>query len=211
MVRKLFLGIIVVFFLSYSGCGKEKSTYQELNIRMSNSVKIKLGEEKIFSDKLLVAKKLAKTTTKSGWLNLMGINRKEKMRPVAMPADAFLALVPRADLMVFFEVNNTNDFDVVLGSISFGLSEETVVFFPVKSHTEELWIEVKAKSKTQFEVHMPILKIPSLSAIAWQAIENGSSKWKARGTIVIISKEIETAGLRQRFETGKVEADLVQE
>ena len=141
----------------------------------------------------------------------MGMGADKKIGPVDMPGNALLALVPKADLTVTFEVSNPNDFDLVVGSVAFGLSEETIIFFPAKAKTEEVWIDVPAGETTEFEVAMTILKIPSIVAIAWPAIENGTAEWKARGTLVIISGEIPSGGLRQRFETGRIKTTLLKD
>jgi hypothetical protein len=132
------------------------------------------------------------------------------MGPVEMPANALLAVVPKADLTVTFAVTNPNKFDVILGSMSFGLSEETIIFFPPESKAAEVWVDIPAGETVEFELPMTILKIPSLAAIAWPAIESGTAEWKARGTAVVISKDIPSAGLRQRFETGKVGTTMVE-
>jgi len=132
------------------------------------------------------------------------------MGPVQVPANVLLAMVPKADLTVTFEVTNPNRFDVVISSIAFGLSEETVIFFPADSKTEEVWVDLPAGKTVRFEVAMAILKIPSLAAIAWPAIESGKAEWKARGTAVLISEGIPGGGLRQRFETGKVGTTMVE-
>jgi LEA14-like dessication related protein len=120
-------------------------------------------------------------------------------------------LLPKADLTVTFEVTNPNKFDIVVSSVAFGLSEESVIFFPADSKTEEVWVDVPAGKTAQFEVTMTILKIPSLAAIAWPAIESGKAEWKARGTAVVISGEIPGGGLRQRFETGKVGTTVIED
>ena len=183
-----------------------KSQPKDIKIELK-SVGIQVGAENILSDKILKAKGLAKEDSKSGWLKLMGMGEDKKMGPVEMPANVLLALVPKADLTVTFEVTNPNRFDVVVSSVAFGLSEETIIFYPADSRTEEVWVDVPAGKTVQFEVTMTILKIPSLAAIAWPAIESGTAEWKARGTAVVISP---SGGLRQRFETDKVGSTMVE-
>ena len=177
MGKKLFLSAIVLVFLF--GCATMKGTAvkappKELKVELK-SVGLKMGAEKILSDKILMAKKLAKEKSKSGWLKLMGMGAEKKIGPVDMPANALLALVPKADLTVTFEVSNPNDFDLVVGSVAFGLSEETIIFFPPKAKTAEVWVDVSAGETDEFEVPMTFLKIPALAAIAWPAIESGKA------------------------------------
>ena len=217
MVKRLFL-VTLASILLFGGAtiaigarkGKAvKSPPKDIKIELK-SVGLKMGAENILSDKILKAKGLAKEESKSGWLKLLGMGEDKKMGPVQVPANVLLAMVPKADLTVTFEVTNPNRFDVVISSIAFGLSEETVIFFPADSKTEEVWVDLPAGKTVRFEVAMAILKIPSLAAIAWPAIESGKAEWKARGTAVLISEGIPGGGLRQRFETGKVGTTMVE-
>lgn len=202
-----FFGVSTMAIGGQKGIAKKAPpTPQELKFELKN-VALQMGAEKILSDKILMAQKLAKGESKSGWLKLMGMGEDKKMGPVEVPANALLATVPKADITVTFEVTNPNKFDIVVSSVAFGLSEETVIFFPADSKTEEVWVDVPAGKTAQFEVPMTILKIPSLAAIAWPAIETGTAEWKARGTIVVISP---SGGLRQRFETDKVGSTMVE-
>ena len=73
-----------------------------------------------------------------------------------------------------------------------------------------MWIDVAARGTKKFDVAMTILKIPSLTAIAWPAIESGKAEWKASGTMVVISEQIPSGGMRQEFETGKVGTTMVK-
>jgi len=211
MFKKLFFVMVASIFLF--GCAtmssQKGSSVKELKIELK-SVGVKMGADKILSDKILMAKKLAKGKSKSGWLKLLGMGKEKKIGPVEMPANALLALVPKADLTVAFEVTNPNDFDLVIGSIAFGLSEETIIFFPPKAKTAEVWVDVFAGETVEFDVPMTILKIPALAAIAWPAIESGKAEWKARGTAVVIAEEVPSGGLRQRFETGKVVSTIIK-
>ncbi len=210
MKKRLLLGTLALILLV--GCAKEpgvKVELKELKVKLKN-VAVRLGAEKILSDKLLMARKLVQTESKSGWLQLMGRGEGTKVEPLEVPADVLFALVPKADLTVTFEVTNPNEFDVVVGSVSFGLSEETIIFFPPQSETAEVWINVAARGTKKFDVVMTILKIPSLTAIAWPAIESGKAEWKARGTMVVISEQIPSGGMRQEFETGKVGTTMVK-
>lgn len=210
MGRKVF--VISMLFVFLFGCAEGPEVRmppKELKIELK-SVAVKMGAEKILSDKILTAKKLAKAESKSGWLKLLGMGEDKKMGAVEMPLNALLALVPKADLTVTFEVTNPNDFDVVIGSVAFGLSEETIIFFPPKTNTTEVWVDIPAGNTAEFDVPMTILKIPSLAAIAWPAIESGKAEWKARGTMIVVSEEIPSGGLRQRFETGKVGTTTVK-
>jgi hypothetical protein len=217
MFKKLFLVMVASILLFGSATivigaqkGKAmKSPPKDIKIELKG-VGVGMGAEKILSDKLLMAQKLSSAESKSGWLKLMGMGEDKKMGPVEVPANVLLAMVPKADITVTFEVTNPNKFDLVIGSVAFGLSEETIIFFPADSKTEEVWVDVPAGKTVQFEVAMAILKIPSLAAIAWPAIESGKAEWKARGTAVLISKEIPGGGLRQRFETGKVGTTMVE-
>ena len=216
MGKRLFLVTLASIFLfvgSFLGTvdaaqkGKAvKSPPKDIKIELK-SVGIQVGAENILSDKILKAKGLAKEESKSGWLKLMGMGEDKKMGPVEVPANVLLAMVPKADITVTFEVTNPNRFDIVISSVAFGLSEETIVFFPAGDKTEEVWVDVPAGKTAQFEVPMTIFKIPSLAAIAWPAIESGTAEWKARGTMVVISP---SGGLRQRFETDKVGTTMVE-
>ena len=174
------------------------------------SVAVKLGAEKILSDKILIDRKLAKVKSKSGWLRLIGAGEGRDMELVELPATALMALIPKAELIVTFEAANPNKFKVLIGSMAFGLSEETIVFFPLKADTAQVWVDVPAGETVEFDIPMTILKIPSLAAIAWPAIESGKALWKARGTIVVVSEEIPSGGMRQRFETGKVGTSMLE-
>jgi len=217
MFKKLFLVMVASIFLFGSATiaigaqkGKAaKSPPRDIKIELKG-VGVGMGAENILSDKILKAKGLAKEESKSGWLKLLGMGEDKKMGPVQVPANVLLAMVPKADLTVTFEVTNPNRFDIVVSSVAFGLSEETIIFFPADSKTEEVWVDVPAGKTVQFEVTMTILKIPSLAAIAWPAIESGKAEWKARGTAVLISEGIPGGGLRQRFETGKVGTTMVE-
>ncbi|MBI4618860.1 MAG: hypothetical protein HY739_01645 [Desulfobacterales bacterium] len=214
MGKRLFLVTLASIFL-FGGAtiaigaqkGKAvKSAPEDIKIELK-SVGIQLGTENILSDKILKAKGLAKEDSKSGWLKLMGMGEDKKMGPVEVPANVLLSMIPKADLTVTFEVTNPNNFDIVVSSVAFGLSEETIIFFPAGDKTEEVWVDVSAGKAIQFEVPMTIFKIPSLAAIAWPAIETGTAEWKARGTMVVISP---SGGLRQRFETDKVGSTMVE-
>ncbi|MDY6967026.1 MAG: hypothetical protein SVR08_00020 [Spirochaetota bacterium] len=217
MVKNLFLVMLSSVFLfscatlggNSSGDSEYKPPPLELSIELK-SVEVKLGAEKILSDKILMAKKLAKKQTKSGWLKLMGMGKDKKIGPVKMPSNALLGLVPKADMTVTFKVKNPNDYDVIVGSIAFGLSEETIIFFPAKSTAAETWVDIFAGEESEFEVQMNILKIPSLASIAWSAIESGTAMWKARGTIVVLADQIPGGGVRQRFETKKVKTTMAK-
>ncbi|MDY7032190.1 MAG: hypothetical protein SVY10_09840 [Thermodesulfobacteriota bacterium] len=213
MVKRLLTVVLISLF--FFGCATLKGTTvkappKELTITLK-SVEVKMGAEKILSDKILMAKKLAKGESKSGWLKLLGMGKDKKIGPVDVPANALLALVPKADLTVIFEATNPNQCDLVIGSMAFGLSEETIIFFPAKSKTAEVWVDVFAGETVEFEVPMTLLKIPSLAAIAWPAIESGSAEWKARGTAVVIGEEMPSGGMRQRFETAKVGTTMVKD
>ena len=153
---------------------------------------------------------LAKAESKSGWLKLLGMGANKKIGPVEMPKNVLLAIVPKADLTVTFEVTNPNDFDVVVSTLAFGLSEETIIWFPPKPQTTMVWIDVFAGETVEFEVPMTILKIPALAAIAWSAIESGEAMWKASGAMVVISDGIPSGGMRQQFKTGTVESTMVK-
>lgn len=217
MGKRLFLVTLASIFLFGSATiaigaqkGKAvKSSLKDIKIELK-SVGIQVGAENILSDKILKAKGLAKEESKSGWLKLMGMGEDKKMGPVEVPANVLLAMVPKADITVTFEVTNPNKFDIVISSVAFGLSEETIILFPAGDKTEEVWVEVPVGKTVQFEVPMTIFKIPSLAAIAWPAIESGTAQWKARGTAVLVSKEIPGGGLRQRFETDKVGTTMVE-
>ncbi len=218
MYKRLFLLTLASIFL-FGGAtiavgaqkGKAvKSPPKDLKIELKG-VGLKMGVENILSDSILKAKGLAKGDSKSGWLKLMGMGEDKKMGPVEVPANVLLALLPKADLTVTFEVTNPNRFDVVVSSVAFGLSEETVIFFPADSKTEDVWVGIPAGKTVEFEVPMTILKIPSLAAIAWPAIESGTAQWKARGIMVVISEGIPGGGLRQRFETGKVGTTVLED
>jgi hypothetical protein len=211
MGKRLFYITMVLTLIC--GCARDsevKISPREVNVELKG-IEIKIDKENILSDRLLVIKKLSKLESKSGWLKLFGINERKETVPIRIPDNTLLAMLPKADLMVTFEVTNPNNFDIIVSSLAFGLSEETIVFFPVKSKTEEVWIDVLAGETTEFEVTMTILKISSIVAIAWPAIENGSAEWKARGTLVIISGEIPSGGLRQRFETGRIKTTYVKD
>lgn len=217
MYKRLFLVILASIF--FFGCATTaigaqkspavKSPPKDLKIELKD-VGVKIGMENILSDKMLKARGLAKGESKSGWLKLMGMGEDKKMGPVEIPANVLLAMVPKADIAVTFEVTNPNRFDVVVSSVAFGLSEETLIFFPADSKTEEVWVDVPAGKTARFEVTMTILKIPSLAAIAWPAIESGTAEWKARGTAVVVSIGMPSGGVRQRFETGKVGTTMVE-
>ena len=115
MKKVLLLGTLALILLV--GCAKEpgvKVEPKELKVKLK-SVAVRLGAEKILSDKLLMARKLAHTESKSGWLQLMGRGEGTKMELLEVPADVLFALVPKADLTVTFEVTNPNEFDVVVG------------------------------------------------------------------------------------------------
>ena len=204
---------MIMLLLLICGCARDtevKVPPREVNLELKR-VDIKIGKENILSDRLLVEKKLSKLESKSGWLRLFGINESKETLPIRIPDDTLLAMVPKADLTVTFEVTNPNDFDIIISSLAFGLSEETIIFFPAKAKTEEVWIDVLAGETAEFEVAVTILKIPSIVAIAWPAIEKGTAEWKARGTVVIIAKEIPSGGLRQRFETGRIKTTLIKD
>lgn len=214
MSKRLFLITVASIFLFGSAtiaiCAQKskavKAPPKELKIELK-SVGVAMGAEKILSDKLLMAQKLSSAESKSGWLKLMGMGEDKKMGPVEVPANVLMAMVPKADLTVTFDVTNPNKFDVVVSSMAFGLSEETIIFFPADSKTEDVWVDVPAGKTVQFEVAMAILKIPSLAAIAWPAIESGTAQWRARGTMVVISA---SGGLRQTFETDRVGTTMVE-
>ncbi|MFH1625500.1 MAG: hypothetical protein ABID54_10165 [Pseudomonadota bacterium] len=214
MSKRLFLvALASIFLLGCATAGPQKGAAvkapaKDLQVGLK-SVALTMGGENILSDKILKAKGLAKAESKSGWLKVLGMGADKKMGPVEIPANALLAVVPKADVTVTFEVTNPNKFDVVLSSLAFGLSEETIIFFPAESQTAVVWIDVPAGETVEFEVPMTILKIPSLAAIAWPAIESGTAEWRARGTAVMISEAIPGGGMRQRFETGKVGTTMV--
>ncbi|MDY6853816.1 MAG: hypothetical protein SWO11_03770 [Thermodesulfobacteriota bacterium] len=207
--RLLYLIIVLTFICACARESEVKISPREVNLEMKR-VDIKIGKENILSDRLLIDKKLSNIESTSGWLKLFGINESKKTVSIRIPDDTLLATVPKVYLMVTFGVTNPNHFDIIISSLAFGLSEETIIFFPAKAKTEEVWIDVLAGETTEFEVAMTILKIPSIVAIAWPAIEKGTAEWKARGTMVIISKELPSGGLRQRFETGKIKTTLIK-
>ncbi len=206
-VVSVMLGLIL-----FVGCAKiQEVRLPPRDVKVGlKSVTVKLGAEKILSDKILIDRKLAKVKSKSGWLRLLSAGEGREMTPVELPDAALMALIPKAELIVTFEATNPNEFKVLIGSVAFGLSEETIVFFPPKAGTAQLWVDIPAGETIEFDIPMTILKIPSLATIAWPAIESGKAQWKARGTIVVVSEEIPSGGMRQRFETGKVGTSMLE-
>ena len=114
-----------------------------------------------------------------------------------------------SDIRVVFRATNPNAFPVTLASINFALNEEVQLFFAVYSMTTEVMGVIESGKAIVVEVPFTLAKA-GLAAVPWKGMQEGTSKFKARGTIIVLSEKVAGGGWRQRYETNTVGETLAK-